>query len=75
MRRSKTLEQQAKYYEVANEVEMMDLMLTSWAVGNIRNFKDYYKVLNKGNRRRFINYAWCNTEASEFYDIIDFLFF
>lgn len=75
MRRSKTLQQQAKYYEVANEFKMMDVMLTSWIVGNSRKFKDYFKALNKENRRKFINYAWCNTEASEFYDIIDFLFF
>ena len=73
MRRSKTLQQQAKYYEVANEVAMMDLMLASWINGNFKDFKDYYKMLNKGNRRVFINYVWCNTENSEFYDIIDFL--
>ena len=67
MRRSKTLQQ--------NEVEMMDLMLASWINGNFKDFKDYYKMLNKGNRRVFINYVWCNTENSEFYDIIDFLLF
>ena len=43
MRRSKTLQQ--------NEVEMMDLMLASWINGNFKDFKDYYKMLNKGNRR------------------------
>ena len=75
MRRSKTLQQQAKCYEVANEVEMMDLMLASWINGNFKDFKDYYKMLNKGNRRVFINYAFCNTENSKFYDMIDFLFF
>ena len=49
MRRSKTLQQQAKYYEVANEFKMMDVMLTSWIVGNSRKFKDYFKALNKEN--------------------------
>lgn len=54
---------------------MMDLMLASWINGNFKDFKDYYKMLNKGNRRVFINYAFCNTENSKFYDMIDFLFF
>ena len=61
MRRSKTLQQQAKCYEVANEVEMMDLMLASWTNGNFSCFKELFKELN--------------TENSEFYDMIDFLLF
>lgn len=75
MRRSKTLQQQAKYYEVANEVEMMNFMLASWTNGNFSYFKDYFKVLKKADRKRFLSYAWCNTEDREFYKMVDFLFF
>lgn len=75
MRRSKTLAQQAKYYEVENETDMMDLMISSWVNGNFSCFKDYYLMLDKPSRKQFINYLWCNTESRQFYKMIDFLFF
>lgn len=36
-RRSRTLAQQAKSYEVAGEYEMMEIMHNSWINGNINH--------------------------------------
>ena len=47
-RRSRTLAQQAKSYEVAGEYEMMQIMHESWINGNFSDFKHYYR----GHRER-----------------------
>lgn len=56
-RRSKTLLQQAKYYEVHDEMEMMDLIWEAWVNGNYSTFKSYYRSLNMESRRRFIGFV------------------
>lgn len=75
MRRNKTLEQQAKYYEVSDIFAMCDVMIESWINGSFQVFKSYYLELKKTDRKLFINYAWNNVEDRVFYKMIDFLFF
>lgn len=74
-RRSRTLAQQAKSYEVAGEYEMMQIMHESWINGNFSDFKHYYRVLRMENRRRFVNYLYNNTDERTFYRMIDLLMF
>lgn len=74
-RRSRTLAQQAKSYEVAGEYEMMQIMHESWINGNFSDFKHYYRVLRMEDRRRFVNYLYNNTDERTFYRIIDMLMF
>lgn len=74
-RRSRTLAQQAKSYEVAGEYEMMQIMHESWINGNFSDFKHYYIVLRMEDRRRFVNYLYNNTDERTFYRMIDLLMF
>ena len=74
-RRSRTLAQQAKSYEVAGEYEMMQIMHESWINGNFSDFKHYYRVLRMEDRRRFVNYLYDNTDERTFYRMIDLLIF
>lgn len=74
-RRSRTLAQQAKSYEVAGEYEMMQTMHESWINGNFSDFKHYYRVLRMEDRRRFVNYLYNNTDERTFYRMIDLLMF
>lgn len=74
-RRSRTLAQQAKSYEVAGELEMMQIMHESWINGNFSDFKHYYRVLRMEDRRRFVNYLYNNTDERTFYRMIDMLMF
>lgn len=74
-RRSRTLAQQAKSYEVAGEYEMMEKMHNSWTNGNIPDFKDYYRVLRMEDRRKFVGYLYNNTDEGTFYKMIDSLMF
>ena len=74
-RRSRTLAQQAKAYEVADEQEMMQIMHESWINGNFSVFKDYYRVLRKEDRRKFVNYLYNSTDEGTFYIMIDALMF
>lgn len=53
-RRSKTLEQQARYYDVA---DMEIYMYETYLNGNFSTLKRLYTELNRNNRRRFINYV------------------
>lgn len=78
MRKSKTLLQQARYYEVDGEIEMMDVMYESYVNGNFEDFKDYYRVLKKSDRRKFINYLYNNISDCDmrtFYKMVDMLMF
>lgn len=70
-RRSRTLAQQAKSYEVAGEYEMMQVMHESWINGN----KHYYRVLRKEDRRKFVHYLYNNTDECTFYRMVDTLMF
>lgn len=74
-RRSRTLAQQAKSYEVAGEYEMMEKMHNSWTNGNIPDFKDYYRVLRMEDRRKFVGYLYNSTDEYTFYKMIDSLMF
>lgn len=74
-RRSRTLAQQAKSYEVAGEYEMMQIMHESWINGNFSDFKHYYRVLRMEDRRRFVNYLYNNTDERTFYRMIDLFMF
>ena len=74
-RRSRTLAQQAKSYEVAGEYEMMQIMNESWINGNFSDFKHYYRVLRMEDRRKFVNYLYNNTDEYTFYRMIDSLMF
>ena len=74
-RRSRTLAQQAKFYEVAGEYEMMQIMHESWINGNFSDFKHYYRVLRMEDRRKFVNYLYNNTDEYTFYRMIDLLIF
>lgn len=53
-RRSKTLEQQARYYEVA---DMEIYMYETYLNGNFSTLKRLYAELNRESRRRFIGYV------------------
>lgn len=74
-RRSRTLAQQAKSYEVAGEYEMMQVMHESWINGNFSDFKHYYRVLRMEDRRKFVHYLYNNTDEVTFYRMIDSLMF
>lgn len=72
-RRSRTLAQQAKSYEVAGEYEMMQIMHESWINGNFSDFKHYYRVLGMEDRRKFVCYLYNSTDERTFYRMIDTL--
>lgn len=74
-RRSKTLLQQAKYYEVHNEMEMMCLIWEAWVNGNFSDFKSYYRSLNMESHRRFIGFIYNQVDGHTFYKMVDMLMF
>ena len=74
-RRSKTLAQQAKYYELENELEMMDTMWASFVNENFTDFKDYYRALKTEDRRRFIGFLYNQSDGHDFYKMVDMLIF
>ena len=77
-RRSKTLLQQAKYYEVEGEYkeqEMMSIMESAYINGNFQDFKDYYHALKMEERRKFIDHLHCVNSIEGFYKMIDMLMF
>ena len=53
-RRSKTLEQQARYYEVP---DMEIYMYETYLNGNFSDLKRLYKELNRDSRRQFLGYV------------------
>ena len=59
-RRSKTLEQQARYYEVP---DMEIYMYETYLNGNFSDLKRLYKELNRDSRRQFLGYVM--TEVCE----------
>ena len=75
MRKSKTLAQQARYYECADEYEMMDVMYASFVNGNFSDFKRYYRALRNEDRRRFIHYLHDQADGHTFYEMVDTLMF
>ncbi|MCM1728959.1 hypothetical protein [Bacteroides uniformis] len=52
-RRSRTAEQQCRYYEVGN---IFEYMVETYLNGNISVFRELYHELNKDARRDFIDF-------------------
>ena len=55
-RRSKTIAQQCRYYEVDN---IFEYMVSVYLNGNISAFGELYKELNRKDRKEFILYYCC----------------
>ena len=54
-RRSKTIAQQCRYYEVDN---IFEYMVSVYLNGNISAFGELYKELNRKDRKEFITYLF-----------------
>ena len=66
-RRSKTVEQQCRYYEVDNNFEYM---VSVYLNGNISAFGELYKELNRQDRKEFIIYLFSEVEPIHIQEII-----
>ena len=66
-RRSKTIAQQCKYYEVDN---IFEYMVTVFQYGNISAFGELYKELNRKDRKEFILYLFSEVEPIHIQEII-----
>ena len=58
-RRSKTIAQQCRYYEVDN---IFEYMVSVFQYGNISAFGELYKELNRKDRKEFITYLFSEVE-------------
>ena len=58
-RRSKTIAQQCRYYEVDN---IFEYMVSVYLNGNISAFRELYKELNRKDRKEFILYLFSEVE-------------
>ena len=66
-RRSKTIAQQCKYYEVDN---IFEYMVSVFQYGNISAFRELYKELNRKDRKEFILYLFSEVEPIHIQEII-----
>ena len=66
-RRSKTIAQQCKYYEVDN---IFEYMVSVFQYGNISAFGELYKELNRKDRKEFILYLFSEVEPIHIQEII-----
>ncbi|WP_373722861.1 hypothetical protein [Bacteroides heparinolyticus] len=66
-RRSKTIAQQCKYYEVDN---IFEYMVSIYLNGNISDFGELYKELNRQDRREFITYLFSEVAPIHIQEII-----
>ncbi len=66
-RRSKTIAQQCRYYEVDN---IFEYMVSVYLNGNISDFGELYKELNRKDRREFIHYLFSEVEPIYIQEII-----
>ena len=66
-RRSKTIAQQCKYYEVDN---IFEYMVSVFQYGNISAFGELYKELNRKDRKEFIFYLFSEVEPIHIQEII-----
>lgn len=66
-RRSKTIAQQCKYYEVDN---IFEYMVSVFQYGNISAFGELYKELNRKDRKEFILYLFSGVEPIHIQEII-----
>ena len=66
-RRSKTIAQQCRYYEVDN---IFENMVSVFQYGNISAFGELYKELNRKDRKEFILYLFSEVEPIHIQEII-----
>ena len=66
-RRSKTIAQQCRYYEVDN---IFEYMVSVYLNGNISTFGELYKELNRKDRKEFIFYLFSEVEPIHIQEII-----
>lgn len=66
-RRSKTIAQQCRYYEVDN---IFEYMVSVYLNGNISAFRELYKELNRKDRKEFILYLFSEVEPIHIQEII-----
>ena len=66
-RRSKTIAQQCRYYEVDN---IFEYMVSVYLNGNISTFGELYKELNRKDKKEFILYLFSEVEPIHIQEII-----
>ena len=66
-RRSKTIAQQCRYYEMDN---IFEYMVSVYLNGNILAFWELYKELNRQDRKEFIIYLFSEVEPIHIQEII-----
>ena len=66
-RRSKTIAQQCRYYEVDN---IFEYMVSVYLNGNISAFWELYKELNRKDKKEFILYLFSEVEPIYIQEII-----
>ena len=66
-RRSKTVEQQCRYYEVGN---IFEYMVGTYINGNISVFRELYRELNKDARRDFTDFLLSEVEPTYWREIL-----
>ena len=66
-RRSKTIAQQCRYYEVDN---IFEYMVSVYLTGNISAFGELYKELNRQDRKEFIIYLFSEVNPIHIQEII-----
>lgn len=66
-RRSKTIAQQCRYYEVDN---IFEYMISVYLNGNISAFGELFKELNRRDRKEFISYLFSEVNPIHIQEII-----
>lgn len=66
-RRSKTVEQQCRYYEVGN---IFEYMVETYLNGNMSVFRGLYHELNKDARKDFIDFVFKEVKSQYRIEII-----
>ena len=66
-RRSKTVEQQCRYYEVDN---IFEYMVETYINGNISMFRELYHELNKDARKDFTYFLLSEVEPTYWREIL-----
>ena len=68
-RRSKTIAQQCRYYEVNN---IFEYMVSVYLNGNISAFGELFKELNRKDRKEFILYLFSEVEPIHIQITLDY---
>lgn len=66
-RRSRTAEQQCRYYEVGN---ILEYMVETYLNGNISVFRELYHELNKDTRKDFTDFLLSEVEPTYWREIL-----